>query len=100
MTRIQIPPMPDPGSMPPARTISIYGNPEAQQRALHEINEIIALPPGQPSVGSGGGQYGAPNPYGGGQFMPTGFADPYAQQQQQQYAQQQQQWQQYYQQQQ
>ena len=35
MTRIVIPPMPDPGSMPPARTVSIYGNPDAQQRAQH-----------------------------------------------------------------
>lgn len=43
--KVHIPQGPDVGSFPPVRTISIIGQPEAQQRAKYEIEMIVAGTP-------------------------------------------------------
>ncbi|GAB9471450.1 Splicing factor 1 [Globisporangium polare] len=59
--RIQIPQVPDPGSNPPLRTISIQGPAEMLQRAKDEIDMVILQ-----GAGSQGGGYGGQSSYGGG----------------------------------
>lgn len=58
--RIQIPQVPDPGSNPPLRTISIQGPAEMLQRAKDEIDMVILQ-----GAGSQGGGYGGQSSYGG-----------------------------------
>lgn len=58
--RIQIPQVPDPGSNPPLRTISIQGPAEMLQRAKDEIDMVILQ-----GAGSQGGGYGGQPSYGG-----------------------------------
>lgn len=53
--KVQIPPGPDAGSMPPMRTISITGPAESQPIAKYEIEMILA---GTPVNGGGGNHYG------------------------------------------
>lgn len=91
-TRIQLPTEPEPGSMPPVRTLTISGPPAGIEVARQEIEAIINAPPGTvhvsrdgPSIaaamaasGGAGGAYGgayggamggygaAPGAYGGG----------------------------------
>eukprot|EP01031_Cornospumella_fuschlensis_P031704 gene31704-38316_t len=67
MVRVQIPQTADVGSMPPVRTVSITGTPEAQAQAKFEIEALVSgghsahsRLTGKPS-GMGGGDY-----YGGG----------------------------------
>nr|CCA26015.1 conserved hypothetical protein [Albugo laibachii Nc14] len=45
--RVQIPQVPDVGSNPPVRTISIHGAPESLQRAKEEIDSVILQGAGQ-----------------------------------------------------
>lgn len=54
--RVQIPQVPDVGSNPPVRTISIHGAPESLQRAKEEIDSVILQGAGQ-TGNSYGSQY-------------------------------------------
>lgn len=69
--RIQIPTVPDPGSNPPVRTISIQGPQEMLQRAKDEVDNIVLQGAGSQgygggAYGGGGSAYGASASYGGG----------------------------------
>ncbi|KAL4145950.1 hypothetical protein PRNP1_011823 [Phytophthora ramorum] len=74
--RIQIPQVPDPGSNPPVRTISIQGPAQNLAGAKEEIDMVILQGAGTHSFGGGGGSYGASGSYGG-------QSESYGQQQQQ-----------------
>ena len=91
-TRIQIPSQPDPGSNPPARTVTITGPGDTPQRAKYEIDQLIAGQEASSGGGGGGGSYGS---YGGGAYGGAAYggaayggayADPYAYYQQQGYS--------------
>lgn len=63
--RIQVPQVPDPGSNPPVRTVSIQGPPEMLQRAKDEIDAVVLQGAGSYGYGSGsGGHYGGSSSYG------------------------------------
>ncbi|CAH0516125.1 unnamed protein product [Peronospora belbahrii] len=66
--RIQIPQVPDPGSNPPVRTISIQGPPQSLTGAKEEVDMVILQGAGTQGFGTSGGQYGSfDTSYGGGQ---------------------------------
>jgi far upstream element-binding protein len=95
LVRIQIPQVPDPGSNPPVRTISIQGPDSSLQGAKEEIDMIILQGAGSQGFG-GHSQYGASGSYGGSSRYGGGGGGGYDQQQQYDpYGQQQQQQQQY-----
>ncbi len=72
--RIQIPQHPDPGTMPPMRTVSLTGIGNAPMQAKYEIEYMCA----NDLYGGGGGT--AAGAYGGGAYGGTGLVDPYLQQ--------------------
>jgi len=51
--KLIIPQVPDPGTMPPTRTISVTGNEQAQANAKYEIEMIVAGTPMNPAGGTG-----------------------------------------------
>uniref|UniRef100_K3X5D6 K Homology domain-containing protein n=1 Tax=Globisporangium ultimum (strain ATCC 200006 / CBS 805.95 / DAOM BR144) TaxID=431595 RepID=K3X5D6_GLOUD len=80
--RIQIPQVPDPGSNPSVRTISIEGPVNSLQPAKEEVDMVILQGAGGHGGGYGGqSHYGGSNHYGGGSYD----QQQYGQQQQQQY---------------
>ncbi len=72
--RIQIPQHPDPGTMPPMRTVSLTGIGNAPMQAKYEIEYMCA----NDMYGVGGGA--AAGAYGAGAYGGTGLVDPYLQQ--------------------
>jgi far upstream element-binding protein len=76
--KIQIPQMPDPGSNPPVRTLSVAGSPDMQMMAKYEIEMMLVGTPipgtvaaagsaGITAVSNGYGMYGSQmGQYGGG----------------------------------
>ncbi|CAI5739188.1 unnamed protein product [Hyaloperonospora brassicae] len=81
--RIQIPQVPDPGSNPPVRTISIQGPPHNLAGAKEEVDAVILQGMnGHGYDGGGGGQYGSDSSYGGSRGF-GGQSGGYDQQQQQ-----------------
>ncbi len=72
--RIQIPQHPDPGTMPPMRTVSLTGIGNSPMQAKYEIEYMCA----NDMYGVGGGQ--ASGAYGAGAYGGTGLVDPYMQQ--------------------
>ena len=80
--RIQIPQVPDPGSNPPVRTISIQGPPQNLAGAKEEVDAVILQGMGGHGYdGGGGGQYGSDSNYGGSRGF-AGQSGGYDQQQQ------------------
>ncbi len=73
--RIQIPQHPDPGTMPPMRTVSLTGIGNSPMQAKYEIEYMCA----NDMYGVGGGT--AAGAYGGGAYGGTGLVDPYTHQQ-------------------
>lgn len=89
LVRIQIPQVPDPGSNPPVRTISIQGPVNSLQGAKEEVDMIILQGAGSHSYGGqsqygGSSSYGGSTQYGGSSYDQQQQYDPYGQQQQQQ----------------
>ncbi|KAG6586556.1 Far upstream element-binding protein 3 [Phytophthora cinnamomi] len=82
--RIQIPQVPDPGSNPPVRTISIQGPPQNLAGAKEEVDMVILQGAGTHGYGSTGGRYGGDSSYGQQQQQQYGSYE--AQGQQDQYA--------------
>ncbi|EGZ08013.1 hypothetical protein PHYSODRAFT_339892 [Phytophthora sojae] len=80
--RIQIPQVPDPGSNPPVRTISIQGPPQNLTGAKEEVDMVILQGAGTHGYGGGGGRYGGDSSYGGSGSY-GGQSGSYDQQQQQ-----------------
>ncbi|GMF10753.1 unnamed protein product [Phytophthora lilii] len=85
--RIQIPQVPDTGSNPPVRTISIQGPPQNLAGAKEEIDMVILQGAGSHGYGSGG-RYGSDSSYGAqsGGYDQQQYAGYGAQGQQDQYA--------------
>ena len=74
--KIQIPQMPDPGSNPPVRTLSVAGPPDMQLMAKYEIEMMLIGTPipgtvaaagsaGMAAASNGYGMYGSMGQYGG-----------------------------------
>jgi len=61
--KIQIPSGADPHSMPPVRTLTLSGPPDAVYRAIREIDDRVNYTAGgqRPAQGAAGGMYGAPS---------------------------------------
>jgi len=80
--RVQIPQVPDPGTNPPVRTISIQGTDQAQMMARFEIETLLGYTPGNVAAMGYGQQQQQPSMYGGWGQQPTydAYAQQYAQQ--------------------